>query len=396
MKKTIVKFLSGAMGLMVAACASAMTIVPTFDSSITSDSNAAIMEADINAAIAAFESNYTDAVTVNIMFVSDPTVGLGQSSTFGTAVSYQQYLAALKGRATSLNDSNAISQLPNSANDPVIGGSQINLNLALARLLGLVPSNFYGAGNLDSTISFNMTLMNFTRPPTNINNYDLVSVAEHEMDEVLGTSSALPSTNMINPADLFRYTTNLARSFTNAGPDNAYFSADGTNLFARYNTESDGDFGDWWSDTNYWAPHGITPHPQVQDAFGTPGSAEDMATNEMTLLDVVGFTLAVPAPPVSPTLSIARLGAGQANVSWTPTTSGFTLQERANLLSGSWAASATGTNNPATITISSGPKFYRLAYKATPAAVAAVDSVAQRLDTPPLLLNLHVLHPRRR
>jgi hypothetical protein len=61
--------------------------------------------------------------------------------------------------------------------------------------------------------------------------------------------SQLPTTNEINPADLFRYTTNLVRTFTTTG-DNAYFSPDGTNLLARYNMDPGGDYGDWWS-VNY-------------------------------------------------------------------------------------------------------------------------------------------------
>jgi hypothetical protein len=398
MKKSLLKLLSGIAMLGVAVPAYSLTIVPTFDSSITNSPAAAAIEAAINAAALAFQTNYTDNLTVLINFVSDPTVDLGESTTWGTTFPYQQYIAALRSRATSHNDTNAISHLPNSSTDPVIGGNQINLNLTLARLTGLFTG--YGPDGFDSTISLNMTLMNLTRPPTNSNNYDLVSVVEHEVDEVLGTSSSLsggqPIPTTINPADLFRYTTNLVRTFTTNGPDNAYFSVDGTNLWARYNTEPDGDYGDWWSANDiFWAPPGITPYPQVQDAFGDSGTVQDMGTNEMTLLDVVGYTPVLATPQTAPTLSIVRGGTGKVTLSWSTNASGFSLQERTNLLSGSWVASATGSTNPANITISPGQKFYRLFSSAKPAAVPDTAALVQPVTTPILFRNTHILHRRR-
>src|SRR5207248_6835854 len=45
-----------------------LTIVPTFDSSITSDPNAAAIEAGINAAIGRVESHILNPLTVNITF----------------------------------------------------------------------------------------------------------------------------------------------------------------------------------------------------------------------------------------------------------------------------------------------------------------------------------------
>jgi hypothetical protein len=316
MVKPLLKWLSCLALFALAAPAFSLTIVPTFDSSITNSPSAAAMKAAINAAIQAFQTNYTDSLTVNIKFVNAPTTDLGGNVTYYGTYSYQQYIAALWSRATSLNDTKALSQLPITANDPVLGGSQIFLNLTQARLTGLVPPNTYGASNLDSTISLNMSVMNFTRPPTNSTNYDLVSVVEHEIDEVLGTVSSLPETDIISPADLFRYTTNLDRTFTTIPIDDAYFSVDGTNLWARYNTESDGDYGDWWSANDvFWAPPGLKPGPQVQDAFGAPGTVQDMATNEMTVLDVVGYTLAVRLQP-APAIGIVRGAAGKFTLSW--------------------------------------------------------------------------------
>jgi hypothetical protein len=174
------------------------------------------------------------------------------------------------------------------------------------------------------------------------------------MDEVLGTSSDLPETTLISPADLFRYTTNLARTFITTG-DNAYFSVDGTNLWARYNMNPGGDYGDWWSFTGWWAPPGSTAHEQVQDAFAYPDVAFNVGTNELTLLDVVGYTLA----NTTPSIGIVSSAKGQIKISWPTNITGFSLQESTNLYT--WSASATGANNPAVIVTGSTPKFYRLA-----------------------------------
>ena len=56
-----------------------MVITPTFASNIMSDPNAATIEGTINAAIAVYESNFTDPITVHITFQEGG--GLGSSST---------------------------------------------------------------------------------------------------------------------------------------------------------------------------------------------------------------------------------------------------------------------------------------------------------------------------
>jgi hypothetical protein len=375
MKNLLIKLLSGIAVCVIATPAYSLTIIPTFDSSITGATNAAAITNAINFAIGIFQSNIVDNVTVNITFVNMNT-GLGMSSTFGASYNYSNYIAALKTSAASVNDTNALSKLPDGPTDPVIGGTQIHLTTAQSRVLGL--DSYSG---LDSTISLNMSLMNFTRPPIDPDKYDLISVTEHEVDEVLGISSGLPNTSVVWPADLFRYTTNLVRTFTTSGADNAYFSVDGTNLVARYNMQSGADYGDWWSfyGANRWAPPGITPHTQVQDAYGSPGVYEDLGVSELTALDVVGWTLAVTAttPPV---LKIVHSGASQFTLSWTNTASGYVLQERTNLISGSWAFSTTGSTNPAVLLTPASGKFYRLynpgSSSQSPAHTAAVVPAA--------------------
>ena len=377
-----------AVGFM-ATSAYSLTIVPTFDVSITSSANAHGITNAIKGAIQVLQSNLVDNVTVNVTFVGDESVGLGQSSTFGEDFPYANFLTALKSHSASVRDAIALGKLPNSPTDPVIGGSQIYLTTAQARLLGLDTSIL----PVDSTVSCKMSLMNFTRPPLDPSKYDLQQVLEHELDEVLGISSGLPGTSEIYPADLFRYTTNLARTFTVSG-DNAYFSPDGTNLVARYNMDPGGDYGDWWSVDSNWSPlTGIGSFPQVQDAFSGPDNALDLGPAELAILDVVGWTLAT-APTVPPRLNIVRNSVNQYALSWTNTATGYTLQERTNLQLGAWAFSTTGATNPAALGSTNNLKFYRL-YKPVsgsqqPAQKAAVVAAPHG----PLTITTRSIQPR--
>ena len=75
---------------------------------------------------------------------------------------------------------------------------------------------------------------------------------------------------------------------------------------------------------------------------------------ELVALDVIGYHLLVP------TIAIINAGNGCETISWSPDTPGFVLQESANLQSGVWLNSASGTNNPVTITDPDAIKFFRV------------------------------------
>jgi hypothetical protein len=369
-----------------------LTIVPTFDSSIANDPGGAAMQAAIQEGISVIQSKIADDLTVAITFVNDPKTELGASNTSTADYAYAEFLAKLKSKVSSADDAQAVNSLPDSANEPVRGGSQINLTSALARLLGL-------SGDLppegDSTVTLNMAAHNLTRSSKDPQKYDLQSTVEHELDEVLGVSSNLNDGNVIGPMDLFRYDSNGQRNYTTTG-DNAYFSLDGTALLARFNQDPSGDYQDWWSlNGQFWSPPGTTPSAQVQDAFGATGSFQDLGPNEWTALDVIGYTLTGGAPPVLPTLSMVRSGAGQLTLSWPQDAAGYVLQESANLAAGSWADTTAGSANPAVIQADGAQKFYRLS-KPAPQALAQVNLAPIPLAqaaTP--RIKTHVLRPRR-
>lgn len=342
----------------------ALTILPTWDSSITTNSQATAITNGILFAIQTLENNINDNLTVKIDFVDNPDVDLGESDTYYLSVSYSSYLADLRASATSVDDSNALSRLPNSSVDPVLDESQLDLQLPLARRFGFYTT--YGPDGYDSTINLNIPIMNLTRPGTDPSKYDLVSVTEHETDEVLGFVSTLNHNypnGPIGAMDLFRYTTNLVRTWTTNG-DNAYFSLDGTNLLARFNQEAGGDYHDWWSYTNLWAPPGVTPYPQVQDAYAYPATSPDLGSNELAGLDIIGYTLASSVPKIA----IKYTGKNLFTISWFATSSGFVLQQSTNLAQNAWTDSPTGSTNWVTLMFTNTDEFFRLAKVFAPPA----------------------------
>jgi hypothetical protein len=375
----------------VAVSCNCLTIVPTFDSSISGNStDGPAMRAAINGAIAVFESDYSDKFTVNITFAVNTNVSLGENDTEFVSVTYSKFRAALKARATSVNDALALSHLPATSTDPVVGGAQMMITTPLANLLGLTTRS--PDGNI---VYFNTNEVNMTRPNPNNDLSDLQSVLEHEMDEILGGGGAGCTAGVsaqIGSLDLFRYATNstdrtLARTWITTG-DNAFFSVDGTNLWARFNMIPNSDLGDLWGfsqDPNtflplYWSPPGVTPHAEVQDAFSTASyfsfpenfkffpttnyyyenTSPDLGTNELTMLDIIGWTLiAKSAPPMIPAVSFVGSGT-KLTLSWPTNAAGYSLQQSPSLKPGSWVAAATGAQNPAVITIANSQEFYRL------------------------------------
>jgi hypothetical protein len=277
---------NGALALAPGATSAGLHINPTFDASITGDPNAAAIEAAINTAIANIESQFSDPITVNITFQKGP--GLGSSSTFFANLPYATFLAQLKADAKTSDDATAVGLLPNVATNPVNGATTINVKTANLRAVGI---NVSGPGGLDGTIGLN-TMLTSPGSPGSTLAYNLIIVAEHEIDEVLGLGSSLPSApaGTIFPQDLYRYSAVNTRSFTTVN-SLAFFSINGTTSLAQFDNQNDGgDFGDWQSNP---LPAGVSP--KVQDAFATPGANPALSV-ELTALDVIGYDR-VPATP---------------------------------------------------------------------------------------------------
>jgi hypothetical protein len=268
-----------------------LIINPIFDTTITSDPNAVAIENTINAAIANIESMFSDPITVTINF-AEMSSGLGQSNTYLYNIGYTSFLAALKADATTSDDATAVALLPSVSTNPVNGNSTINVKTANLRAVGITGLN-PPAGQPDGFISLNTTITNPGSPGTTAA-YVLIPVVEHEIDEVLGLGSSLPTPTLstIFPEDLFRYDQSAARTFTTTTSVKAFFSIDSSTDLAQFDNQNDGgDFGDWQSNP---LPTGVLP--KVQDAFTGPGVSPALSV-ELIALDVIGYN------PVSPSIT---------------------------------------------------------------------------------------------
>jgi len=291
------------LGTGTPAHADSLTIVPTFDPSIASVSGA---EGAINAAIASVENAVTSPnnITVSIYFTNGG--GLGESITGQYGVSYNDYYNAYKAVATSSNQLTALASLgaaptgPSSGN-PVNGNTQVDITSAEGRNLGFNTPGVVtvGSGTYDSEILLNTSI---TSPPNSLNGstYGLQAVANHEIDEALGiggdgsTLGGSPS-DPVGDLDLYRYSAPGVRSYSTVQTTSpySYFSIDGgTTVLSYFNQTAGADYGDWLSNP---IPAGFAP--QVQDAFGVPGTNPALGVNEITALNVIGYAL---APTVTP------------------------------------------------------------------------------------------------
>jgi hypothetical protein len=303
-----------------------LIITPIFDSSITSQANAADIENTINMTIGIFEATYANPINVRIEFQAI-SKGLGDSQEgFDYLQNYNAFYNAL---VTVDANPAAVAGLTanggNSTHNPVTNTTIIDVKSANERALGLsgaplcnvtgtagsltCSSTAGGPNAVDGLIGINTSI---TDPPqaNDGSNYALMAVLEHEIDEVLGLGSQIPNcnsscatTSAANPApeDLFRYTAGGTRSSLNvdcANTSTAFFSYSGAVDLAQFNGACNAaDFGDWQSGTS----------AQVQDAFGSPGAGSSYGPNEIAALSAIGYKVATPEPGTS-TLFLAALG----------------------------------------------------------------------------------------
>ncbi len=283
-----------------------LVINATYAANLTSDPNSATIISTIQSAINEYQASFSDNVTVSIAFQEGG--GLGGSSQALYQFSYGTIRTALIADASTASDATAVATLPNQTNNPVSNQANLFISSANGRALGLnTPgATTFGGSNYDGVITLNTSIMNLDRTGAqNPSFYDLKSVVQHEIDEVLGLGSSVGS-SLPNPRmqDLFRYSAAGTRSFATGAA--AYLSIDGgvTNL-VNFNTVTGGDSGDWASSST----------TRVQDAFGTPGAQSSLFANgsvELINLDVIGYnriaSVAPGAVPEPATLGMLAFG----------------------------------------------------------------------------------------
>jgi hypothetical protein len=288
--------------MAVTVATTGLTIQPAFDSSITDNPNSAAIQATINRAISIYETLLTDPIRIQIRFRYSTTAPNGhplppdriaQSNYVYYAIPWNTYINALRGDATTDNDSVTNASLPGSALSTSLlpssaGGRAVGLNTPPAMFADGTVGN---GGPYDGIITLNSSSgYQFTRP-TSGGNFDAQRAFEHEMDEVIGLGSLLNvSGNDLRPQDLFSWSSAGNRNITASGA--RYFSINGgvTNIVG-FNQRQDGDLGDWFSAS---CPQAL---PYVQNAFTCRGQSSDIATTspEGINLDVIGYDLAQPS-----------------------------------------------------------------------------------------------------
>ncbi len=284
-----------------------LNITPTFDSSITNLSNAAAIEAAINAAIAQTESSITTyhLDNVSISFVYDPTTDLGANSSVVGNISLAKYVADLNANPTkSALQTAAIATMPTGPLPALNNNTTMTLTASNLMAIGetsLANSLIASNGGFNGTVYLNLGIMNVSRTSGQVTGkYDLQAVTQHEMDEVLGVGGYAttidgsgPLPNTLGSMDLFRYSAAGTRSFTGNKNAVSYFSVDnGNTVLVHFLQTGDGDYADFGTGV-VGQDKGNTP-PNVQDAFATPfgsGPIPNLGVNELTAFQVVGYNL---------------------------------------------------------------------------------------------------------
>ena len=309
--------------------ANGLVIVPTFDTSIVGNANAAEIEAGINNAIGIYESLYADPIIVPILFRYSTTGPNGSALPGGTlaqsnytlyAESWNTYMTALIADGTTANDLMAKPFLPVS---PL--ATNIDPSSADGRAVGLnTPPVMFANGSVGAGGTFDgIVTLNSGQPiqfsrggGIDPNHFDEQRLVEHEIDEVLGLGSILPSlTDFTNhspyrPQDLFRYSSPGTRSLSASGSATSYFSINGgITSIVGFNQNPNGDYGDWLSPNCPQSPE------LVQYAFTCPGGTADISATspEGVNLDVIGYDLAS-SPVVPEPSTLLLLGTGLAAI----------------------------------------------------------------------------------
>lgn len=290
-----------------ASNAAGMTFVINWDNSTN---NAPLnFRAGVKTAVHYFLDHFASPITITINVGWGEVAGqrlssnaLGESETNIYQYSYSQLYGAMANQvaAGTPDQVAALASLPNpttSPNGPISGTPNYWVSSADAKALNLpLPT---GASSVDGWVGFGSRVSWWFGPSTGTqgsNQYDFVSVAEHEISEVMGRIELLGASisdggtivrNSYENLDLFRYSSAGTRSLV--GGQTAYLSFNGGNTPLLYfNTTSGGDWGDWQSSGPNSAGN------DAYDAFASSGGPYSASAIDAREMNVLGYTLSSP------------------------------------------------------------------------------------------------------
>ena len=226
-----------------------------------------------------FATQFNDAVTLNFAVHWAAIDGLGESSYELATYSYAQVRAALSSDARTSDDATTVANLP--ATDPISVTHSWTMVRAEEKALGLIAGNAAGSDGsmtFSSTVAFDFDNSN----GVTAGQYDFYGVVAHEITELMGREVNAIGNNVqtgpgYHPLDLFKYSGIGSHVYVGTTP--GYFSIDnGATNLANFNTDPDGDFGDWAS--------GI--HDSFL-AFGSTGVVNPVSAFDLREMDVIGW-----------------------------------------------------------------------------------------------------------
>lgn len=275
------------LGLGAAGAAQAMAIIPIYDSSITSRSNAAAIEAAFGAVASEFDKAFATNVTVKI----GVSWGKVDGASLGSGNLAASRMPLLGGFAysgvTGIFHADALAN-PTDANMATLAAHLPTTSPAGSRGFAIPYAEAQAVGYLPATLRVDSGYVGFSSSavwdysPANgvsAGAYDFQGMAAHEISEVLGRVTGLYASNptYATPLDALRYSAPGVSSFSYSQP--AYFSIDGgrTNL-GDFNVSGGGDRTDWRSIAG-----------DAQNAYFSTGVDYALSTADKTLLDILGW-----------------------------------------------------------------------------------------------------------
>jgi hypothetical protein len=280
-----------------------MQINLIYDAS-TSSAPAAFFTA-MNYCVQYLDSLITNNITVNIEVgwgeIDGQQLGagaLGEGNINGAMLSYAQVKADLLANSSSAADAQAYANLPTT---DISRGAGFYVSDAQEKAWGLLPAN---GTEIDGYVGFSGTVP-WTFDPNNqavSGDYDFIGDALHELTHALGRVSGLNSGWPDTVMDLFQYSSAGVLQTRHGGA--SYFSINGgaTDLDTFSSTS---DLGDWSTSV---------PNDSF-DAFSNTGTAYTISETDITLLNVLGFSVApqyaaVPSVKVATDDNSAEVGIG--------------------------------------------------------------------------------------